>query len=702
MRLTMGKKLVTSFLILALLVLLSGVVGIMVLNKVSGAADMVVKEKVPVQDAVMKAKLKLKNIEKLICDYSSASSGLDSRAKKLNQQLEEFTMWISMLRYGSSSDRFKASESYRVYKKLNSGIVVPKASARLQKSLDKIFADKEIFLKNCMGLVKAQNLYLGYSVTRNNKNYSLPHYLLLMHQDFINWYKALEDAVNIVIPFNGNTDPAKGMIGTWVNTFKTHDKGLKKLIKKMNKYNKKIMAYAVKINKAGDSKGKARQFNRSRGPKARIVQFFKNMQDYIAPIYRQLDKTKEKQIKAVTKSASTISNELESLVKIAENEMSEAMKASQASKKSASFILIVLTVTAVAAAIILGIIISRGITKNVTNIVKVTKKIAEGQLNVHADISTNDELGDLCRDTNAMAKHLRQIISKITEYSEHLTESSTDLTLLASSLSNGAKNMTAKSESVAAAAEEMSTNMNSVAATSEEATANINTVTIATDEINSSINEIAKNSEKGSSITREAVAKAEGATAKVNELGEAAKAISKVTEVISEISEQTNLLALNATIEAARAGEAGKGFAVVASEIKQLALQTAEATQDIRTRIEGIQNSTADTVTEIKAVADIIENVNDIVSTIAAAVEEQSATTKEIADNMGQASGGLQEVSENVAQSSDVAQEIAKDIGDVNTSSIELAKSSEELNINSRNLKQLAGDLQEIVNQFRL
>jgi len=59
----MGKKLVTSFLILALLVLLSGVVGIMVLNKVSGAADMVVKEKVPVQDAVMKAKLKLKTLK---------------------------------------------------------------------------------------------------------------------------------------------------------------------------------------------------------------------------------------------------------------------------------------------------------------------------------------------------------------------------------------------------------------------------------------------------------------------------------------------------------------------------------------------------------------------------------------------------------------------------------------------------------------
>ena len=63
--------------------------------------------------------------------------------------------------------------------------------------------------------------------------------------------------------------------------------------------------------------------------------------------------------------------------------------------------------------------------------------------------------------------------------------------------------------------------------------------------------------------------------------------IGKVIEVIQDIAEQTNLLALNATIEAARAGDAGKGFAVVATEVKELAKQTANATIDIRKRIEG-------------------------------------------------------------------------------------------------------------------
>jgi len=79
-------------------------------------------------------------------------------------------------------------------------------------------------------------------------------------------------------------------------------------------------------------------------------------------------------------------------------------------------------------------------------------------------------------------------------------------------------------------------------------------------------------------------------------LGSAAQEIDRVTETITEISSQTNLLALNATIEAARAGEAGKGFAVVAGEIKELARQTADATEDIKRRISGIQASTGSAV----------------------------------------------------------------------------------------------------------
>lgn len=80
--------------------------------------------------------------------------------------------------------------------------------------------------------------------------------------------------------------------------------------------------------------------------------------------------------------------------------------------------------------------------------------------------------------------------------------------------------------------------------------------------------------------------------------------IGSVVEVIQDIAEETNLLALNATIEAARAGEAGKGFSVVASEVQELAKRTANATDSIRGRLDGIQLSTREATTALEAHAD--------------------------------------------------------------------------------------------------
>jgi methyl-accepting chemotaxis protein len=52
---------------------------------------------------------------------------------------------------------------------------------------------------------------------------------------------------------------------------------------------------------------------------------------------------------------------------------------------------------------------------------------------------------------------------------------------------------------------------------------------------------------------------------------------------------------------------------VVANEIKDLARQTAAATGEIKSRVEGIQNSTDGTVTEIGNITRVVNEVNEIV-----------------------------------------------------------------------------------------
>jgi methyl-accepting chemotaxis protein len=346
--------------------------------------------------------------------------------------------------------------------------------------------------------------------------------------------------------------------------------------------------------------------------------------------------------------------------------------------------------------------IANAFVRPIINALTVAKAVAANDLTQTCPVVSKDEIGDLSEALNTMCTNLREIIGSVTQNADVLNNTSSELSETATKLADGAGETTTQSATVSSAAEEMSINMTNMATSTEEMTSNVRSVAAAVEEMTASIGEIAKNAEQASSVASNAASLAESSNETIGQLGSAADEIGKVIEVIQDIAEQTNLLALNATIEAARAGDAGKGFAVVATEVKELAKQTADATEDIRNRIEGIQSSTQEVVVSIGEISEVISEVSTVSQTIASAVEEQSVTTKEIARNVTQTSDAATTVSTGVAESASASKEITQSITEVDQAAKQTSSAATETQQSGVALANLATELQGIVGKFQV
>ncbi len=140
-------------------------------------------------------------------------------------------------------------------------------------------------------------------------------------------------------------------------------------------------------------------------------------------------------------------------------------------------------------------------------------------------------------------------------------------------------------------------NVRIVSSASNNAAASIEETASALDEITATITTNTQNILKMANFAKELSNSAKegkeyaGKTASsMDEINDEVNGINDAISVIDQIAFQTNILSLNAAVEAATAGEAGKGFAVVAQEVRNLANRSAQAANQIKRLVESATN----------------------------------------------------------------------------------------------------------------
>lgn len=396
------------------------------------------------------------------------------------------------------------------------------------------------------------------------------------------------------------------------------------------------------------------------------------------------------------KIANTVQVTTDDLMNLKTLRAKEASDSNTASANFATILMIAVVLGGAIIAILLGILISRMISKPIDRMVVVADKLAVGDINVNVVSDTKDEIGKLAESFSRMINSIRAqalAVEGIADGDLTVTvEVRSENDLLGRKLSemveknnNILTNINNASEQVAAGSKQVSDSSIALSQGATEQASSIEELTASIEEISSQTKLNAQNADQANKLAETSKNNALQGNTQMNEMlkameeiNESSSSIYKIIKVIDDIAFQTNILALNAAVEAARAGQHGKGFAVVAEEVRTLAARSAsaakETTEMIESSIKKVEGGTKiakDTAEALSEIVDSIDKVANLVNDIALSSNEQAV-------GIGQVNVGIIQVSQ-VVQSNSATSE-------------ESAAASEELSSQSTLLKEMVAN----------